>query len=267
MMYFGKIAHIALIVSLLSLVGCAYQKEYNKVLKSGGVEEKYDFAVKAYDKQDYKKAVVLFEELLPLLRGKDAMEGLLYNLAYAYFYDKDYFMAAYYFQMLGRQFPNGDKIEEVTYMSAYCKTLESPDYHLDQTATKEAIKQLQLFINYYPQSRRAEEASRMISEMRAKLATKAFNIAGMYYKRELYNAAAISYNNFLRDYPESPDREKAMYLMLRSRYLYARQSIRSQQAERYRKVLDVYELFMRTYSDSPYRKEVEKYVEEARKHC
>lgn len=266
-MYFGKVVHITLLVSALMLTGCAYQKEYNQVLKTGGIEEKYDFAVKAYDKQDYKKSVVLFEELLPLLRGKDAMEGLLYNLAYSYFYDKDYFMASYYFQMLGRQFPNGDKVEEVTYMSAYCKTLESPDFHLDQTATKEAIKQLQLFVNYYPNSRRVEEASRMISEMRAKLATKAFHIAGMYYKRELYNAAAISYNNFLREYPESPDREQAMFLMLKSRYLYARQSIRSQQPERYRKVVDAYELFMRTYSGSAYRKEVEKYVLEARKYC
>ena len=88
----------------------------------------------------------------------------------------------------------------------------------------------------------------------------------MYYKRGLYNAAAISYNNFLREYPESPDREQAMYLMIRSRYLYARNSFSSLQAERYQKVLESYDLFMRLYAASPYRQEVEKLVEEAKEH-
>lgn len=266
-MFCRRIPYVFLLAAVLGLFsGCAYQKEYNQVLKQGTVEDKYDFAVKAYDRQDYKKAISLFEELMPLFRGKDALEGILYNLAYSYFYDKDYFMSAYYFRLLSRQFPNGPYVEQATYMSAYCKTLESPDYRLDQTATKEAIKQLQLYINYYPDSRRAEEASRLIGEMRQKLATKAFHIAGMYYKRNLYNAASISYRNFLKDYPESPDREEAMFLMIKSRYLYAKNSIQSVQPERYRKVLEDYELFLRMYSDSKYRPEIEKYVDESKKH-
>ncbi|MDE5544210.1 MAG: outer membrane protein assembly factor BamD [Bacteroidales bacterium] len=246
--------------------GCAYQKEYNTVLKQGTVEQKYDFAVRAYDKQDYKKSINLFEELLPFFRGKDAVEGLLYNLAYSYFYDKDYYMASHYFRALARQFPNGEYVERATYMAAYCKTLESPDYRLDQTATQEAIKQLQLYINYYPDSRRADEVARLIAEMRQKLATKAFHIAKMYYRRNLYNAAGICYRNFLKDYPESPDRAEAMYLMIRSHYLYAKNSVASMQPERYRRVLDDYELFMRVYADSQYREDVEKLVAESRKH-
>lgn len=259
-MFCSKLRCVVGFFCVVLLTGCAYQKEYNRVSKSGTVEEKYNFALKAYDKADYKKSSAVFEELLPLFRGKDALEGLLYNLAYSYFYDKDYFMASYYFRTLARQFPNGDKVEESTYMSAYCKSLESPDFRLDQSPTKEAIKQLQLYINYYPDSRRVDEASRLIVEMRSKLATKAFNIAGMYYRRSLYNAAAISYNNFLRDFPESPDREQAMFLMLKSRYLYAKNSLRHLQSERYRKVLDIYDLFLRSYADSRYREEADKIV-------
>ncbi len=265
-MFCTKLRHIAGIAGAVLLCGCAYQKEYNTVSRQGSVEEKYEFAVKSYNKQDYKKSTALFEELLPLYRGKDALEGLLYNLAYSYFYDKDYFMAAYYFRSLSRQFPEGEHTEEVTYMSAYCKTLESPDYELDQTATYEAIKQLQLYINYYPYGRHTDEAGRLIVEMRAKLATKAFHVAGMYYRRNLYNAAAVSYNNFLKDYPESPDREQAMFLLLKSRYLYAKNSVRRLQSERFRKVVDTYDLFLRTYSDSRYGDEADKLVKEARKH-
>ena len=266
-MFYSNMKYIILITSVLLLCSsCAYQKEYNQVVKQGTVEDRYNFAVKAYEKQDYKRAISLFEEILPLFRGKDGLEGVLYNVAYSYFYDKDYFMASYYFRSLARQFPNSEYTEEVTYMSAYCKTLESPDYQLDQTATKEAIEQLQLYINYYPESRRVDEASRLIAEMRQKLATKAFHVAEMYYKRGLYNAASISYNNFLREYPESSDREQAMFLMIKSRYLYAKNSFASLQRERYQKVLDAYELFLRTYSESPYREEIEEYVEIAKEH-
>ncbi|MEG1498269.1 MAG: outer membrane protein assembly factor BamD [Bacteroidales bacterium] len=263
-MLFVKKIHILLVLSMLLLSSCAYQKEYSQVSRSGTLDEKYNFAVKAYDKQDYRKAVELFEELVPLYRGKDILERLLYNVAYSYFYEKDYFMSAYYFRSLTRQFPNSQYLEEASYMSAYCKTLESPDFRLDQTATVEAIKQLQLFINYYPNSRRSEEAGKLINDMREKLALKAYNVANMYYRRSLYNAASIAYSNFLKDYPESNVREQALYMMIKSRFLYAENSIKEKQSERYAKVIEGYEAFLRSFSDSKYRKEVDKYYKESK---
>ena len=258
-MFWRIIKYSLLTLMVLSLTGCAYQKEYNAVSKRGSAADKFNFAVKAYDKGDYKKAITVFEELMPVYRGKDDFENLLYNLAYAYFYEKDYYMASYYFRMSGRMFPGSASIEETTYMSAYCKFLESPYYKLDQTATVEAIKQLQLFINYYPHSPKVPEAARLIGELRDKLALKAFELANMYYKRNLYNAASIAYYNFLRDYPESAYREEAAYRMLRSRFLYAENSIREKQPERYARVQEAYESFMRSFADSRYRKEVDKY--------
>lgn len=258
-MFCFKFRHIVLFFLMLSLSSCAYQKEYAKVNRSGSSEEKFNFAVKAYDKGDYKKSIVIFEELLPMYRGKDGLENVLYNLAYAYFYEKDYYMASYYFKMLGRMFPTGNAIEESSYMGAYCKVLESPYFKLDQTATREAIKQLQLFINYYPNSPKVAEATTHIAAMRDKLARKAFDIANMYYKRSLYNAASISYTNFMRDYPESLYREEAAYKMIKSRFLYAENSIRIKQLERYLSVGEGYEIFLRSYSNSKYRKEVDNY--------
>ncbi|MEG2666938.1 MAG: hypothetical protein RSA02_08050, partial [Bacteroidales bacterium] len=63
-MLFVKKIHILLVLSMLLLSSCAYQKEYSQVSRSGTLDEKYNFAVKAYDKQDYRKAVELFEELV-----------------------------------------------------------------------------------------------------------------------------------------------------------------------------------------------------------
>ena len=118
-MFWRIIKYSLLTLTVLSLTGCAYQKEFNAVSKRGSAADKFNFAVKAYDKGDYKKAITVFEELMPVYRGKDDFENLLYNLAYAYFYEKDYYMASYYFRMSGRMFPGSASIEETTYMSAY----------------------------------------------------------------------------------------------------------------------------------------------------
>lgn len=245
------------------LASCSYQKKYTEVLRSGTLEEKYLFANDAYDKSDYKKAIPIYEELLPSYRGRDQSEGILYNLANAYFFQQDYFMSAYYFKTLSRQFPNSDYVQEAAYMSAYCKTLESPFYKLDQTATYEAIRDLSLFINYYPNHPKIDEATKLIGEMRDKLAKKAFSIANMYNRRGLYNASAIAYKNFIKDFPESPLREEAMYLMVKSRFLYAENSIKEKQLERYEKVLEAHGLFMRSYSASKYVKEIDKLYQES----
>ena len=235
------------------------KRTYSKILKNGTSKEKLEFAEQAYNNKSYKRVIAIYEDMLPLMRGRDGLEEILYRLAYCYYYESDYFMASHYFRSLMRQFPNGRHLEEAMYMGAYCKSMESLYFRLDQTATKDAIKHFQLFVNYYPKSARVEEANGIIDVMRAKLAHKSFEIANMYYRRELYNAAAIAYNNFLREFPESSHREEAMYKLVKSRYLYANKSVAAKQPERFAKVIESDEMFYRNYKDSKYVKELDKY--------
>lgn len=256
---------IYFIVSLFLLSSCADQKEYNRILKSENQNDKLEYAHKCFEAKNYKRAIEVYELLLPIYRGREQSQQILHNLAYASFYEQDYFMAAYYFKNLSRQYPNYPKIEEIVYMSAFSKSLESPYYKLDQRATEEAIKELQLFVNYYPNSSKVEEANVKIEALREKLAEKAFHIAAMYYRRELYNASAIAYTNFIKDFPASPLREQAYYYLVKSRYLYAKNSIESKQADRYEKVIESYKLFVRSYKNSSYQDEVEKYYQLSQK--
>ncbi|MDR0763687.1 MAG: outer membrane protein assembly factor BamD [Bacteroidales bacterium] len=239
------------------------KKTYSKILKEGTSKEKLDYAEQAYNSKSYKKVIAIYEDMLPLLRGRDGFEDVLYRLAYCYYYEGDYFMSSHYFRSLTRQFPNGSYLEEAMYMGAYCKSMESLYFRLDQTATKDAIRQLQLFVNYYPKSARVIEANGIIDKMRAKLARKSFEIANMYYRRDLYNAAAIAYGIFLREYPESLYREEAMYKLVKSRYLYADKSVAARQPERFAKMIESYEMFYRNYRDSKYMKEINKYKDVA----
>ena len=130
-------------------------------------------------------------------------------------------MAGYQFKRFARQFPYSVRVEEASYLSAYCKYMESPVYTLDQSLTREAIEEFEAFVERWPHSTHMPEVNRYLDEMRTKLMKKDYEIAYGYYYTEEYRAAYESLKNFINLYPEAPMRGDAMYYMLRSGYLYA----------------------------------------------
>jgi outer membrane protein assembly factor BamD len=140
-------------------------------------------------------------------------------------------------------------------MSAYCKYLDSPTYTLDQTSTHEALKELQIFINFYPKSDRVAEANKLIDALRLKLIEKAYEIAKLYYKTESYNAAQIAFTNILKDFPETSYREEIMFNIVKSSYYYAKNSIDSKKQERYKTVIDAYNSLINTFPDTKFKKD------------
>lgn len=249
-MFFEKMRNIILL--LLVVVIFSSCSEYSKVHKSHDYERKYEYAKKCYEKKDYSRAIILFEEVYTTYRGRDKSEELVYMLAYSYYYFGDYFMGSYYFKTYTKQFLSGKHTEECTFMSALCKSLEAPIYKLDQTSTQIAIKEMQLFINYYPNSDRVDEANRLIDEMREKLAKKAYKNAELYYRRRIYLSAMVAFNTMIKDFPDSKLREDAMFMYLKSNYHYAVNSVKNKQKERYRDSKFAYEQFERSYPDSRY---------------
>ncbi len=241
-----------MVIGLLSLSACS---KYQKLLKSTNYEKKYETAVKLYNSKDYYRALQLFDELAIVYRGKPQGELISYYTAYSYFKQGDNVMASYYFKSFSRQYPKSQYTEECTYMSAYCKYADSPETSLDQTSTYEAITELQLFINYYPQSKRVDDANKLIDELRAKLAQKAFDNAYLYYKTESYNAAQIAFQNVLKDFPETSKKEQVLYYILKSRAKYADMSVDAKKEERYEEVIKAYNNFAGSFPESHYSSE------------
>jgi outer membrane protein assembly factor BamD len=137
-------------------------------------------------------------------------------------------------------------------MSAYCNYLYSPDYQLDQTTSRDAIKDLQLFTNTYPTSPRVSECNDLIDKIRIKLEYKDFKIAKMYYRMSDYVSAVTCFNNILKEYTDSPHLEEIHYLIFKSYYKYAKESIESKKNERFKKAVTAYNDFANLYPKSQY---------------
>jgi outer membrane protein assembly factor BamD len=252
-----RIFAIGLIVMLV-VSACG---DYNKILKSTDYEFKLKKAVEYYEDGEFVKAGTLFQELVNIYRGTSRADQIYYYYAKSMMGQKDYLMATHYFKSLLKEFPGSQYAEEAQFMVGYCSYLLSPKPRLDQTVTKEAIESLQLYINLYPYSNRVDEANRLIDELMDKLIYKSYLNAKLYYDLENYKAAVVALDNSLKEYPDSQYREELMYMLLKSKYLLAINSVEEKKQERLSGALDEYFSFVDEYPESQYRKEADKFYE------
>lgn len=253
--------HLLFLSIILFLFSCG---EYQKVLKSSDADYKYQKAIEYYEKADFARAMPLFRELTNMLRATKKSEEVMYYLAYCHYNNADFITSSYLFKNYIKTFPNGSHVEECMYMAAYCVYLESPSHSLDATYTQKAIGELQQFINKYPKSSKSEESEQLISELHNKLAFKAFENAKQYYITEYYKSAIIALNNLLIDYPGNSHREEAHFLILKSSYELAVNSISSKVEERLQNTLDAYLVFNDNYPESKFIRQAQKIEEQTK---
>lgn len=244
--------------------------EYTKILKSTDYELKYSYAKKFYNQKQYTKSATLLEELVTIFKGSAYAEESLYLLAQSYFGQKDYQTASQYFNTYYTTYPKGEFAELARFYSGYGLYLGSPDPRLDQAQTYKAISELQLYLEYYPQSEQAQEAQNAMFELQEKLAYKELMATRLYYNLgnymgNNYESCVITAQNALRDYPYSKYREEFMFLTLRAKNDLAEVSVDSKLQSRYRDVVDEYYNYINEYPEGKYLKQAQKFFEQANK--
>lgn len=231
--------------------------KFNKLVKSGDMDAKYAAAVKYFGKEDYTHALTLFEELMSVYRGTAKAEEVHYYYAYCNYNLGDFIIAGYQFRNFAKMFPNSIHAEECAYMNAYCFNLNSPEYSLDQIDTKLAIKEFQRFTNQYPKSTRIKECNDILDKLRGKLERKSYENAMLYFNMSDYKASIVSFGNHLKEFPDTKHAEELNYLIIKSYYLYALNSIESKKQERFKASVDSYIKFVDTFPKSEYLKDAE----------
>jgi len=236
---------------------------FSKLQKSGTDTEKYKAAVEYYKKSDWFRAGVLFEELIPVLKGSTESEMAQFYYAYTQYHQQQYLLSGTLFKKFYETFARSDYAQEATYMYAFSLYKDTPQFNLDQSNTLTATAALQDFVNTYPDSKYADDCTRMILELRQKLERKAYEKAKLYYKTSGFNiasykSAVISINNFQKDFPDSPYNEELAFLKVDAEYSLAENSLDSKQKERYQEAMAYHQAFVDKYPTSKFIKQSEK---------
>jgi outer membrane protein assembly factor BamD len=239
--------------------------EFTKLQKSTDYEYKYEAAKNYFTKGKYEKSIILLNELITILKGTDKGEESLYMLGMSYYNSKVYQTASQTFITYYTSYPRGSFTELARFHSGKALYLETPEARLDQSSTYEAIRELQIFLDYYPQSNKKEESHQMIFDLENKLALKEYYSAKLYYNLGNYlgnnfQACVITAQNALKDYPYTNTdlREDLSILILRARYEMATNSVEEKKEERYRETIDEYYAFKNEFPKSKYVKDAEK---------
>lgn len=240
-------------------IGC--KSPYEKVRSSNDPVAILAEANKYFEKEDYRKAQGLYEIVIPFYRGKKEAEDVFYKYTYTYYHIGQYILAAHYFENFTKTFFNSEKKEEMAFMAAYANYEMSPNYKLDQTPSVDAIEKLQYFINTYPGSPRIDECNELMDELRYKLETKSYMEGKLYYDLKNYQAAMTSFQNTLKDFPETKRTEEIRFLIVKSSAELAKNSIYEKMQKRLEETIERCNKYQSKYPDSNKKKEIENIID------
>jgi outer membrane protein assembly factor BamD len=236
---------------------------FRKIQKSEDWRIKYDAGLAYYNKKDYYHTAILFEEILPVVRGLPEGEKVEFYLAYCQYYEKTYLLASSQFKTYFETYARSSLAQEAYFMYAYSLYVSSPDSNLDQKSSIEAMSAMQNFLNRFPDSKFKDRAVEVITASQEKLEKKGYDNARQYLKIKMYKAAVIAFDNFKKSFPDSKYLEELAYLKVLAEYKFAIQSFEHVQLERYSLVVTYYQELVDNFPNSTYLKDSQKMYSES----
>lgn len=245
--------------------------EYYRAQKSTDVSERYSYAKKSYNEKKYGRVILLMEDVVASLSGTREGPQSTYLMADSYYHLKRESDAARYFQSYYTSYPKAPMVEEARYKAGYCLYMASPEPRLDQSDTYGAIKELQAYLDYFPEGQYRDEVEGMLFRLQDKLAYKELLAAKLYcdlglYLGNNYQSAVITAKNALKDYPYTQHREELLFLVLRAKSEEAQQSVQEKQQERLREAVDYYYNYINEFPEGKHHKTATRIYERLKKH-
>ena len=222
----------------------------------------YEAAKEYYVAGQYSQAITLLNDVITILKGSDRGEESVFMLAMSYLKEKDYAIAAQSFQQYYTSYPRGVYTERARFYAGKALWISTPESQLDQAVTFKAIQELQLFLEFFPNSIYRAEAEKIIFDAQDKLVEKEYDAAKLYYNLGTYlgnnfRSCVICAQNALKDYPYTKYREELSLLVVKAKYEEAVHSVHDKKADRYRDAVDECYAFKNEYPESANIKNVD----------
>ncbi len=222
----------------------------------------YEAAKEYYVAGQYSQAITLLNDVITILKGSDRGEESVFMLAMSYLKEKDYAIAAQSFQQYYTSYPRGVYTERARFYAGKALWISTPESQLDQADTFKAIQELQLFLEFFPNSIYRAEAEKIIFDAQDKLVEKEYDAAKLYYNLGTYlgnnfRSCVICAQNALKDYPYTKYREELSLLVVKAKYEEAVHSVHDKKADRYRDAVDECYAFKNEYPESANIKNVD----------
>jgi outer membrane protein assembly factor BamD len=129
----------------------------------------------------------------------------------------------------------------------------------DQSATKDAIKEIEIFLQRFPNSKLMPEARKMERDARDRLSESSYRVGFFYFRNRYYSGAIDRFREVLKTDPAYTNRDAVYYHLAESLY---RLSLQADRPEHKAEALPYYERLLKEFEKSEYLEEAQKRVAE-----
>ncbi len=199
-------------------------------------EDQFLLAKKRFDDRKYTDAQIEFQKLIWSYPGSEYVDEAQFYLAESYFQLEDFSSAIIEYQRLLTNYSQSPFSHIAQFKVGLCYYEQSLPARLDQDDTHNAIRELGILLEEYPNSEYVPEAQKLLLAARTKLAYKEYLNGQLYYKMGDYLSAIIYFQEILKEYSDTKWSDDAQFSIGEC---YRRQEKWRQALDSYRQVLDM----------------------------
>jgi len=176
-------------------------------------EDVFNVSKRAYEKKDYNRAIEGFKKLVFEHPGSELIARAQFYLAESYVNTRDYEDAIIEYRFLIDNFPESPLLDDASFKLGLAYYKSSPSYYLEQKRTEEALRTIERFISFFPESEWVGEAKKVERECLNKLSKKELENGKLYYKLGNFESAEIYLKDLLEVYPTSSNIQEARFTL------------------------------------------------------
>jgi outer membrane protein assembly factor BamD len=219
---------LALLVTASALLaGCGILGSNDKDETTGWSAQKlYGEAKDAMSSKTWDRAIKYLEKLEARYPyGRFAQQAQI-DIAYAYWKNGDRAQALAACDRFIKLYPNHENVDYAYYLKGLVNfnenmgimsIIESPDMtERDSKGTRESFDAFKELVTRYPESKYAEDARARMRYLVNSLAQYEVHVARYYMKRGAYVAAANRAQFAVKNYPQAPALEEAVFIMVKA---------------------------------------------------
>ncbi len=221
----------AWVVVFLLLFHCGGRQGFSPKLDP---EDRFTSARRYMEMGKYTKAQEEFKRLMFEHPGSDYVDDAQYYLAESHFLSREYDLAVLEYEFLIDNYKGSPYVDEACFKVGSCYYNLSRSFRLDQSNTKKALDEFELFLAKYPQSEYVEEVLDAKKKCLEKLARKGVAAGELYMKLRKFRAARVYFENVVEEYPDAQAGDRALFLIGTS---YEKEGDMSNAREAYERVL------------------------------
>jgi outer membrane protein assembly factor BamD len=196
------------VLILLSGPGCSSVRRFDPT-PEGEFEEAFYY----YEDGEYTKSIEKFKDLIYKYPGSALVEQARYYLADAYYLSRDYILASSEFELLNREFPQGQFSDVALFKAGLAYASMGRRVERDQSESKKAMDTFQNLLTKYPNTEYADTVRDHLGLIQDKMAQKEYKTALFYYEAQMYDSAIIYLKSVISNYSESKVMAPTLYYL------------------------------------------------------